>query len=237
MSAAGFEAAGGRESARRRAERRRVGPGSLAGAFLAGFGFAGPILLSSCAFFEAPERTFVSNRPLLEELARAAAYEVDSTRYRLVQAELLEDSLTFYYRGIVHPGDAAWVLRFSVKSSEQDPASIADIATVLPVVSEGREGFRVVEHGKRDVGGVEIQFARYEFQSPVRDASSKPLLAHGILLTFLARQGGDALAYHIRLDNQGDKDGVRWDDAIPFLVPIFGEEAAAASTTTPPTGS
>ncbi len=192
------------------------------------FGLAGSVLLASCAFLSSPARTFHSNEPLLEELARQAGYVVDPALYRLVQAEVLEDSLTLHYRGVAHPGDAAWVLRFYLKSSEQDPDSIADVATVLPVLSEGREGFQLTEHGKRDAAGVEIQFARYRFQGPVRDAEGKPLPACGILVTFLARQGAERLAYHIKLDNQGDRDDVDWADLAPFLVPVLGQEAVGA---------
>lgn len=186
------------------------------------------VLSTSCSIFiESPERTFVSNEALLGGLARSAGYLVDPNLYRLVRAEVLEDSLTLQYRGERSPGDAAWVLRFSVKSSEQDPDSVADLATVLPVLAEGRERFEVTEHGKRDLGGVEVQFARYKFESPARDSASEPLRGRGILATFLAETSGGKVAYHVKLDNQGDRDDLGWEDLLPFLVPALGPRTAA----------
>ncbi|MGQ9590480.1 MAG: hypothetical protein ACUVYA_09340 [Planctomycetota bacterium] len=217
--------------------RRKSGPPGRSGAARLAGAVASPSVLAalsflatSCSLFvESPERTFVSNEALLEGLARSAGYLVDPSLHRLIRAEIFEDSLTLQYRGERHPGDAAWVVRFSVKSSEQDPDSVADIATVLPVLAEGRDRFEVTEHGKRDVAGVEVQFARYRFQSPARDPDARPLEGRGILAAFVSEEGGGKVAYHVKLDNQGDRDDLGWDDLAPFLVPALGAKAGSAA--------
>lgn len=176
---------------------------------------------SGCYLLETPEVRFVSNRELLDGFGRALGYDVDPSRFDLVGVDCREDSVTLRYRGVEHVGDTAWVLRFSVKSSEQDPQAVADIYALLPLLAEGRPDFELVEEGERTWNGVPLEFARYRFDSPVRDNQAEPFPAHGIVVSIVAERDDGSIVYHVKLDNHGDREDVGLDDLEPLLTGIL----------------
>jgi hypothetical protein len=188
-----------------------------------GLGLLGSFLvvwLGGCAFLTSPTRDYVSNRTLMEQAASDAGYEVDPGRFQLVMAQVEEDSITFQYQGLEHPGDTAWVLRFSAKSTEQDPVALADVYDLLPVLAEGRAGFNITEEGEKEWDGATVRFVRYRFESKVRDDQAKPLAGHGIVAALTRGKPGQLLVYKVKLDNHGDRDDVLWEDLLAFLEPL-----------------
>jgi hypothetical protein len=177
-------------------------------------------LLGGCAFLTSPTRDYESNRAVMDGLTSATGYEVDPARFRLVMAQVEEDSVTFQYRGVEHPGDTAWVLRFSAKSTEQDPVALTDVYDLLPVLAEGRAGFTITEEGEKEWGGATVQYVRYRFESKVRDDLAKPLIGHGIVAALARGAPGSLLVYKLKLDNHGDRDDVLWQDLLAFLEPL-----------------
>ena len=178
------------------------------------------VLLGGCALLTSPTRDYLSNRAVMEGVATAAGYEVDPGRFRLVMAQVEEDSITFQYRGLEHPGDTAWVLRFSAKSTEQDPVALTDVYDLLPVLAEGRAGFDLTEEGEKEWGGATVRYVRYRFESKMRDDQGKPLAGHGIVAAFARGAPGQLLVYKLKLDNHGDRDDVLWEDLLTFLEPL-----------------
>ena len=180
------------------------------------------LLSSGCIFVKSAERGYLSNQTVLQAVAKAAGYQVDPVLYQLVGVEAREDLITFQYRGLDKIGDIAWVVRFSEKSTEQDPQAVSDVYSLLPLLQEGRTGFSVVEDGERKVVGNVGHFVRYRFDSPVSDNEGKPFPAHGIVLNLERSEGKAAVVYQIKLDNHGDRDDVVWEDLGPFLEPLSG---------------
>ena len=191
---------------------RRLARAVVALAMLALVGLA-----SGCSFLTSSEREYISNSEVLESAARTAGFRVDSNLYRITGLDLREDSMTCQYRGVAFPGDHAWVVKFSEKSSEQDPVALGDVYSLLPLIREGRERFEITEEGEREDLGMKFKFVRYRFDSRIRDGSGKPLAAHGIVVSLRAMGGGSPVVYHIKLDNHGDRDDVDWRDLRPFL--------------------
>ena len=178
-------------------------------------------LLAGCAVLERPEREYISNRPVLEEVPRLSGYAVDPARFQLVGTDIREDSITYQYRGVEFVGDHAWVVRFSEKSTEQNPDALTDVVALLPFIAESRAGFELGEEGTREIGGSTARFARYQFESPVRDMEGKPFPAHGIVAAVRVDSSAGPIVYQIKLDNHGDREAVRWEDLLPFIAPIF----------------
>jgi hypothetical protein len=180
---------------------------------------------SGCIFFGSEESYYVSNSEALEAVARSLQYEVDPALYRLVSLELREDSAAFRYNGVKFVGDRAWVIRFSAKSSEQDLESLADVYSLLPVIAEDRPGLAVKEgtkgEGERSLGKHKVRFVRYAFPSEIGDEKGQPLQGHGIIAAFKTGESGEVLVYHLKLDNHGDREDVRWEDLAPFLDPAL----------------
>jgi hypothetical protein len=147
---------------------------------------------------------------------------VEPSEFALVAAEVREDSLTFQFRGRKHPGDSAWVVRFSQKSTEQDPVALSDVHSLLPVLAEGRRNFAVLDEGEKEVAESTAAYVRYRFDSAVHDEKGQPLAGRGIVVVL--RRSGDSgtVVYHIKLDNHGDRDDLSWDDLEPFLRPLAG---------------
>ena len=75
--------------------------------------------LAGCAVLTSPDRKFAANDPVLRSIEAKMRYVVDPDRYRLVRAEVAEDAVTLHYLGVEYPGDQAWVVRFSEKSTEK----------------------------------------------------------------------------------------------------------------------
>jgi hypothetical protein len=178
--------------------------------------------LPGCAVLDSPEKVYVSNRPLLEEIPRLSGYSVDPAKFRLVGTDVREDSITYQFQGVEYAGDHAWVVRFSEKSTEQLPDALTDVVALLPLIAESRMGFELIEEGTREVGGSMARFARYRFDSPVNDAEGKPFPGHGIVAALRVDSSGGPIVYQMKLDNHGDRDDVRWEDLGPFEAPITG---------------
>ena len=175
-------------------------------------------LQSGCLFLSAPEREYSSNAGVLEELASGLGYVVDPGRFVLVAADVREDSVTLQYKGAEYPGDVAWVVRFSQKSTEQDPDALAAAQNLVPVIAEGRRGFVVVQEGSVLHGETPLTFVRYRFASEVRDDAGEPVVGRGYVVAGAKDDGaGNALVFHIKLDNLGDRDELSWADILPFL--------------------
>jgi hypothetical protein len=179
-------------------------------------------LLAGCAIIESPQKEYVSNEPLLAEIPRLSGYDVDPGRFELVGTDVREDSITYQFRGIRFVGDHAWVVRFSEKSTEQSPDALTDVVTLLPLIAESRTGFEVLEEGTREAGGSTARFARYRFDSPVRDVEGKPFPAHGIVAAFRVESSAGPIIYQMKLDNHGDREAVGWEDLAPLVAPIRG---------------
>jgi len=175
---------------------------------------------AGCSMISSTDREHASNEGVLEAAARAAGYVVDSDLHVLEGINARDDSVTFQYRGVERPGDHAWVIRFSEKSTEQDPAGLADVFSLLPLLKEGRTGFAIEEEGSKEVEGILAKFVRYRFDSPIRDSSGKSLPAHGIVASFRLEKSGKSAIYKIKLDNHGDREEVGWRDLRPFLEPL-----------------
>jgi len=180
---------------------------------------------SGCVFFGSEGSYYVSNSEALEEVARSLQYQVDPALYRLVALELREDSAIFRYNGVKFVGDRAWVIRFSAKSTEQDLEKLADVYSLLPVIAEDRRGLAVKEgaeaEGEKDLGRLKVRFVRYSFPSQIGDEKGEPLPGHGIVAAVKTGEAGEVLVYHLKLDNHGDREDVRWEDLEPFLDPVL----------------
>jgi hypothetical protein len=171
-----------------------------------------------CSLLVPVERSYLSNQEQMEGAASIAGYELSGDAFRLTAVDLRDDSATFQYRGVEHPGDTAWVVCFSEKSSEQAPERLLEINSVLPLLAESREGFEVIEFGVHGVtADTPARWARYRFDSPVRAANGKPLEAHGIVVSLRRESSGTALVWQVKLDNHGDREVVRWEDVEPLV--------------------
>lgn len=174
------------------------------------------VLLSACSIFE-PDFSYHSNRDLFEAISRRTAFAVDEDFFELYQAEIREDSLTLFYRGVACPGDEAWVLRFSQKSTEQDPLALADVYKLVPIVSEGRTGFVVEKEDSQQIGAATLSYVIYSFESPIRDGDNKPLTGRGIVATLARDQSGLPVVYYLNLHNLGDRDKLDVEAVRPFI--------------------
>jgi len=172
---------------------------------------------SGCSFLSSLEREYTSNRDLIQAASECAGFTVDPSLFELTGLDLREDSLTFQLRGVRHPGDHAWVVRFSEKSSEQNPLAVSDVYSLLSLIGEGRTGFRIVEEADKDVLGERAKYVRYVFESPIHDGDGKALQGHGIVASVRLPGASGPLVQHMKLDNHGDRDDVQWDDLAPFL--------------------
>lgn len=178
------------------------------------------LFTTGCIFVKSAERDYLSNQTALEAAAKAAGYQVDPLLYQLAGVEVREDLVTFQYRGLDKIGDSGWVVRFSQKSTEQNPDALSDVYSLLPLLEEGRASFSMVEDGERKVAGGVGRFVRYRFDSPVSDGEGKPFPAHGIVLNLQRMEGNATVVYQVKLDNHGDRDDVVWEDLAPFLEPL-----------------
>lgn len=172
---------------------------------------------SGCQFLSSREREYRSNLEVLALAEQATGYIVDRNVYALEALDLRDDSVTYHYRGVASPGDHAWVVRFSQKSSEQDPPAVVDVYGLLPVVREGKSGFAITTEGEVEVGGVQLKRVAYRFESPIHDNEGKPLPGNGILASFKVNGGPAPVVFHVKLDNHGDRAGVEPRLLLPFL--------------------
>jgi len=147
---------------------------------------------------------------------------VDPDLYALSGADVREDSITYHFQGVKSVADHAWVVRFSQKSTEQNPDSLMNVAALLPLIAAGKRGMSLLEEAERVLGDLKVRYIRYRFDSPVRDAEGKPFPAHGIIAAVRQETSGGTVVYHMKLDNHGDRDEVTVQDLKPFLEPIAG---------------
>jgi hypothetical protein len=179
---------------------------------------AAALLLAGCAAFSSPEREFSSNERVLAAIESRLDYRVDRAAYRLVRAEVTEDAITLHYLGVAFPGDQAWVVRFSEKSSELAPERLARVAPAIAVIEEERlqPGFLAGAPAESEVAGVRIESASYTFRSTLAPEET----GRGILAALRVQEGEDAVVYQIKLDNHGDRQRVGVEDLAPFVAPL-----------------
>jgi len=175
-------------------------------------------LLAGCAAFSSPEREFSSNERVLGAIESRLGYRVDRAAYRLVRAEVTEDAITLHYLGVEYPGDQAWVVRFSEKSSELAPERLARVAPAIAVIAEERlqPGFLAQAPVESEVAGVRIESAAYTFRSTLAPAET----GRGILAALRRSDGDGAVVYQIKLDNHGDRQSLVPADLEPLLAPL-----------------
>jgi hypothetical protein len=186
-----------------------------------GLGAAAALALSGCVLFSGPRREFVSQDEVLGSIARTAGFAPDEGLWRLVHAEVSQDSITLQYLGVEHPGDSAWVIRFSQKSTEQRPESLGTLSGMVLAIAKGKEGFEAIEKGERTTGDLPVEFARYRSRSTIRDEKGRPVEAAGIAAIVKIDRAPAPVLYQINVENYaGDRPEVGWGDLEPFLKTI-----------------
>ena len=192
----------------------RVGPSGRVLAILSA------VLVTACSLLQSPERSYVTNRELLEATSKRLGFEVDPEQFTVVAADLRDDVITLQYTGKAYPGDQAWVMRFSEKSTEQDSIALSDVHPLVRALSDGRRRFAVVESGERAFAGDVARYLEYTFESPLRGATGEAFVGRGFLVV-LRRMGAEGrLVYQIKLDNYGDRDELVFADLEPLLAPL-----------------
>jgi hypothetical protein len=176
-----------------------------------------PWLLGSCSIFGVAGRSYESNREAIEACAAACGLALEGGDFELEGIDLREDSMTFLCRGKRFPGDHGWIVRFSEKSTEQDPVALADVYSFLPVLAEGRRGFQEVDRGERESAGERLRYVRYRFTSPITDEAGRPLAAHGIVVSLRRESSRGPVVFQIKLDNHGDREDVGLEDVAPLV--------------------
>ena len=175
--------------------------------------------LAGCAVLTSPDRKFAANDPVLRSIEAKMRYVVDPDRYRLVRAEVAEDAVTLHYLGVEYPGDQAWVVRFSEKSTELAPESLASVEPALAVIDaeslQPEFAAGPVETTTRS--GVTLETAAYTFHSTLAPIGRS---GRGILAAFRRTERGQPVVYQLKLDNHGDRDQLTVADLAPFLAPF-----------------
>ena len=153
--------------------------------------------------------------------ARAAGYAVAEDRYTLQRVELEWDTATFYYRGIVDQGEDAWVLRFSLKTGEQDPVALEDVYSHLALIEGLRDDFKIEADKKESIGEARLRFVSYNYNSRERDENGKAVRGYGIIATFAATSGDFPVVYAMKVEAVGRKGSYTRADLAPFLQPML----------------
>lgn len=195
-----------------RARRRlRGGPLSLGACILA----------TSCAMLVDPgAATYLSNRELIRLVSERIGFDVDGRLFELFHAQVREDAVLLYYRGVAYPGDQAWVWRFSRKSSEQSPDELLDFAALAPILEEGRSGFETGEPATLPLDDAVLRYLPYRFDAPVRDDEGVPRAGRGFLGIVERVVRGEPVVFYLNLDNWGDRPELTLDALDPFLAEI-----------------
>ncbi|MEM7230795.1 MAG: hypothetical protein AAF517_01385 [Planctomycetota bacterium] len=171
------------------------------------------LVSSSCA----SRVRFRSNRDLLERIATDLGFELDSGSFEIFHAQVREDAILLYYRGVEFPGDRLWVWRFSKKSTEQKPEGLTDVESLVPIVADERAGFEAGEAREaKDMVGV-LRTVAYTFLAPVRDHRSEPYRGRGILGTYEREVDAEPIIYYFNFDNWGDRATLEVPDLGPIL--------------------
>jgi len=177
------------------------------------------LFLGGCAAFSSPEREFSSNERVLSGIESRLDYHVDRGAYRLVRAEVTEDAVTLHYLGVETPGDQAWVVRFSEKSSELAPDRLAKVAPAIAVIAEEelQPGFAPGAPAQSEVLGVRLESASYTFRSSLAPSGRT---GRGIIAALRRTERNEPVVYQIKLDNHGDRESLTTADLAPFLAPL-----------------
>jgi hypothetical protein len=177
--------------------------------------------LSGCALFFSPRREFVDQEDVLAATARASAFTPDSGVYQLLFAEVSKDSLIFQYRGVDNPEDQAWAIRFSQKSSEQKPDDLGRLNELLQAIQKGKEGFEAGKRDRRQVKGLNVDFAPYRFHSVLKGRAGEPLPATGMAAVVRVEGGPGPLIYQLNVQNiAGRHPEVGWEQLEPLVLAI-----------------
>jgi hypothetical protein len=173
--------------------------------------------VSGCELLTRSSVAYRSYDEILAVLSRELNFEVESSRFTLFHAQVREDAVLLYYRGVERPGDQAWVWRFSAKSTEQEPGALRDPASLLPIVSESRRSFEAEPVVDTASDGARIRYSRYRFESPVHGPDGRPLTARGVFAIVEFGDGNEREVFYVNLDNWGDRDGMDLEVLRPFL--------------------
>jgi hypothetical protein len=132
--------------------------------------------------------------------------------------------ITFYYQGVAHPGDRAWVIRFATKNTEQRPEDLVKLESLIQAIKVGKDGFQEDSRGVHQVGRLSVQFVTYQFRSPLRDSKGRPATAGGVAaLTSLDHQPAP-LIYHMNVVNiEGDRPTLGWPEIEPLAQAIHAD--------------
>lgn len=175
--------------------------------------------LAGCAVLTSPERNYDSNRRAMRTVEHELDYVVDRAAYRLERIEVTDDAVTFHYLGVAYPGDQAWVVRFSEKSTELEPERLASVEPAVAVIRDQglQPGFAAASVGTAEVEGVSIEAATYTFRSTL---APKGRTGRGVLAALRRVEGNDTVIYQVKLDNHGDRAALTAADLAPFIAPL-----------------
>jgi hypothetical protein len=179
------------------------------------------VLVSGCNVLVQPDRSYLNNQGVIGYTARAAGYAVAEDRYTLQRVELEWDTATFYYRGVVDKGEDAWVLRFSLKTGEQDPVALEDVYSHLALIEGLRDDFKIEADKKESVGEARLRFVSYNYNSRERDENGKAVRGYGIIATFAATSGDFPVVYAMKIEAVGRQGSYTRADLAPFLQPML----------------
>jgi len=177
-------------------------------------------LAAGCAYFSRPEREFVSQADVLQAVAKTSGYTPSESAYRLRQAEVSSDMVTFYYQGASRPGDRAWVIRFSTKNTEQEPEDLVKIGKLIQAIRAGKDGFQEGAFGRREVGDLIVEFMSYRFRSASRDDRGAPVTAAGIAAVTRVHANPAPVVYHLNVVNMEGDEIPGWKEIEPLVEAI-----------------
>ena len=182
---------------------------------------------SGCSVLSGPEREYTSNERVLSSIEGRLRYEVDRAAFRLTRAEVTDDAVTLHYSGAEHPGDQAWVVRFSQKSSELAPERLASVAPAVAVIEEEglQAGFSPSAVRTVTIAGVAAEAVTYTFESTLAPEGRS---GRGALAAVRVLERGHEVVYQIKLDNHGDRETLTPADLAPFLVPLADRSQVGA---------
>jgi hypothetical protein len=174
--------------------------------------------LSGCLLFSRPEKQYVTQERVLEATALAAGYLPDPSSYALIDAEVSRDSITFQYRGVRHPGDRAWMIRFAQKSTEQKPLDLVDLERLVDALRAGKDGFEVVDRAENTLNDLTLRFFRYRYLSPIQDDKGNRVTAGGAAGVLKVPSEPAPVIYQLNVENlEGDRPDIGWAELEPLV--------------------
>ena len=182
------------------------------------------VSLTGCSLLSSPDREFRGNSRVLDSVAASLGYSVSSGEFELTRAEVEDDAATLHYRGDEYPGDQAWVVRFSEKSTELSPEALTHVESAVSVIEqEGLQPkFSVEQTETVEIEGLTVELATYTFESHLAPAERT---GRGILAATRVEVDGHPIVVQIKLDNYGDRQTLSAEALRPFLVPLRSETA------------